>query len=196
MSDNNKTISIKIAIEIPVNTAEKTIQKLHDFAASISQIPMQVEAPRTPLIEDDVVQAIKHVGQKAHADLKAEKELKKQETANQEKRKNQLIDARKKYDLNVIQVYRLYRRIRPECDRDYTAHKAVSLHFDWPVSAAQHAVACRKRLIKAYLKLRQKKVVMHLIFLGWTNKRIAAHVGVHEKTIAKTFRELRKGFKV
>ena len=196
MSNQNDYIRINLSIEIPVHTAEKTVEKLQEFAANLSQLPKQIEAPKEQLLEDDVAQAIKHVGQKAHADLKAEEELEQLEEANRIMRQKQLAEARKKYNLNVIQAYRLYRRIRPECDRDYPAYKAVSLHLDWPVSAAQHAVASRKRIIKAYLKHRNNKTIMRLAYEGWTNKAIGSFLGMHEKTVAKIFRELRKGFKV
>lgn len=192
-----KTISIRIAIDIPVDTAESTIQKLEGLVSKISNLPLQIGNSATPLIDDiEVAQGIKYAGQKAFAEMQADEKRERVETERHELEKSKYAANLKDFERKAVQSYRLFRQLRPQFDRDYDTYKAIAERFSWPTSIVQTKVAQRKREVKTYLRLLRGRAVMRLVYLGWTNKRIAAHIGIHEKTVARTFRELRKGFKL
>lgn len=193
----HKTISIRIAIDIPVDTAESTIQKLEGLVTRISDLPLQISNSGTPLIDDiEVAEGIKYAGQKAYAEMQADEKREQKEAERHDLETSKYAANLKDFERKAVQSYRLFRQLRPQFDRDYDTYKAIAKRFGWPTPVVQTKVAQRKREVKAYLRLLRDRAVMRLVFIGWTNKRIANHIGIHEKTVARIFRELRKGFRV
>lgn len=198
MSDStNKTISIRIAIDIPVDIADSTLQKLQGFVSQVTSLQTHSNASRINYLDsDEIAQGIKHAGQKAYAEMQAEKEQNQVDTERRDQETAKYAANLRDFERKAVQSYRLFRQLRPNFERDYDTYKAIAERFYWPTPIVKTKVTARKRQIKAYLKERRSKTIMRLAYLGWTNKRIAAHIGLHEKTVAAIFLKLRKGFRV
>lgn len=168
MSD--KTISIKIAIDIPVDTAVETIEKLQGALLGLTKLaaPVQrqeMEAPsQFPDTEDPEYQA----QVKAHYDEK-----------------------RREFELKGVQAYRLFRRIRKNHEKISGAYREIGACLDWPVSVVPSILARRRKKVQAYVKLRRMAMIQRLDWEGLTNTEIAEKIGISQATVNRLLHQAR-----
>ena len=101
------------------------------------------------------------------------------------------------YFLACVQAYRFYRSIRPMCENDreacqQIAEADVSALNRYQAKDFMHMVQYRRKVVKVYIKNRREKTILRLMRLGKTNRQMGEYLGLHEKTIARFAREVKK----
>tara|TARA_R110002096_G_scaffold238201_2_gene429654 strand:- start:308 stop:868 length:561 start_codon:yes stop_codon:yes gene_type:complete len=173
MSDaSSKTISIRIAIDIPVDIASDTLAQLQPLVSQLSGLGKQQQLTPSP---DN-----SHV-----IEVDPEAEAKKAEI------KQHYADKIAEYKRNVIQAYRTFRRTVDSFDEVRLAYHPIAERYQWPVGVVQSAIADRKRVIRKYLQVRQKREILLLSYAGKTNKQIGLRLGLHDRTVARRLKEAR-----
>lgn len=168
MSD--KTISIKIAIDIPVDTAVETIEKLQGALSGLARLaspaqPQELAPPsQFPDTEDPEYQA----QVKAHYDEK-----------------------RREFELKGVQAYRLFRRIRKNHEKISGAYREIGARLDWPVGVVPSILARRRKKVQAYVKRRRMAMIHRLDWEGLTSTEIAEKVGVSQPTVSRLLNQAR-----
>ncbi len=204
MSDStHKDIKIDISFSVPVDTAQETIDQLIQLATvikstgtplAIGQTKPNSLLPAAPssqpvLYEDDpIAQGMIYAGQKAY-DEKIENEC----IAAEEAEVQRLVEeesqqTRAKFYRNVVQAYRLYRRVRHEYENEQKACKFVGLRFGWAAAVTQSAIKIRRKTVKDYLRNRQNKLIVKLRKKNWKLKHIADRVGVGLPVVQKALK--------
>ena len=96
-----------------------------------------------------------------------------------------------------IQLYRHYRRINPSSREINNTHRKLAEQFSsvygggygLPPSYAVHLIQVRRNKVKAYIKKRRLSTILQLKDKNYKNSDIAPIVSLHEKSIARIFRD-------
>lgn len=194
---NKPTIKIDISIEIPVDVAETTIQQLTNFASAVRTIPNQAPAlampEQVPVYQENsnVAKGLEALGNKAYEEQQIAETEKVEAEERKYLRQQELKKSRKLYDQRCVQSYREYRRICDDYEKPYHAAKAIGAKWGWPAHVTMDAISKRRKVVKVFIKKKQKQAIMRMVWDKKTNKEIAAKLGVHPKTISDVVREMK-----
>lgn len=173
MADStSKTISIRIAIDIPVDVAAETLQQLAPVLARL-QAPAQPSARQLDAIDDDAAQ-VQDKEEALRAEIRAHYD-----------------EQRREFVRKAVQAYRLYRRIAPQYEKPSEVHRVIARKFEWPVGVVPSFLADRRKKVAAYLKKRQLATVLRLAREGYTNNRIADAISVSQPTVNRLLKQAR-----
>jgi len=112
--------------------------------------------------------------------------------------REQLYKKRKDHHRRLgVQIYRHYRRIRPDFDDARQAHKVLADRFNAQFDDAyelshiyvEYLIQVRRKKIKQYIRVRKLKTIVRLRENGHKFPSIAAQVNSHEKTVARILRK-------
>ncbi len=130
--------------------------------------------------------------------LTIRKILKTCKTTTSELDRERILECRKANHKRIsIQLYRQYRRIRPHNQNSLTVYKDLAKQFsqaygdggEIPTFYVEHLIQARRRMVTAYVKNRRIKTIIRLKAKKRNNSDIATAIGIHEKTVARIFRE-------
>jgi|GEM_PF-3993672 len=170
MSDStNKTITIRIAIDIPVEIADTTLAKLEPMISQLVQT--EQEEPRN----QDGVGFVTPVDE---------------EKRTQEK---QVIeDRRQLYKRRIVQSYRQFRHLTKKGKTEKEALHQIALELNWPIETTKSITFARRKRINQYIRFRRMKTIIRLRQKGKTQTFIAKHVGTSQQTVNRVLKEARK----
>lgn len=166
MSDNpSNTISIRIAIDIPVDIAAETLSKIQPI---LSQITGQAE-DATPVQELGIV------------DSEAE--------ALKEAARLEFQKRRAEFEQKGVQAFRIYRRIAANFEKPSQIYTAIGNQLGWPTGVIPSVISARRKKVKQYLRGRNQKTALRLAYEGWSNRAIAARMGFHVRTVSRLLKD-------
>lgn len=176
MSDStSKTISIRIAIDIPVDVAADTLRLLEPMLARLTSTATQVDA-----VPD-------------HSDDATYSQFPATETEEHRAAVKAHYDAQvRDFEKKAIQAFRKYRRLAPYADKPSTVYRDIASRYDWPVGIVQGIISRRRKMVMAYVKKRRLARVLRLARKGYTNQRIADGMGLSQGTVNRLLKEARK----
>jgi len=168
MSDTFDKITIRIAIDIPVEVAAETIETIEPILARLTSGLPHAANQSTSQVESEPVEDLS---------LIARQELEKKRIA---------------FFAQAPRAYAIYRRVRPQCETALQAYKIITadLRLDAPV-AAEVLVQKQRRKLKKYIQKRRQKTVVRLAYDGWSNKAIGQYLGVASRTVSRLMTEAR-----
>ena len=170
MSDSTrKTISIKIAIDIPVEVAAETFAQIEPLVNKLSQIG------QLPVIENS--ESPSQLGL-----------VTPQSDSSRELDRSKMAENLKRFKKYTVQAYRTFRRISDDFERPYDAYKVLADKYEWPVTVLQTQIASRRKHINQYIKKRRMATIIRLKYHGWTYAKIAEYTGIHDRTVARLAR--------
>lgn len=93
-----------------------------------------------------------------------------------------------------VQLYRQFRCRRPSSNskQRYQLLKELGEAHEFPVSYVEFLIRRRRLEVNAYLKRRRDKAILSLYNQGHNNRYIAQYLGLHDRTIARIVRELKR----
>lgn len=176
MSDStSKTISIRIAIDIPVDVAADTLRQLEPMLARLASVPGRVEPVADQSYEAAYSQFPDTETEEHKAAVKAH------------------YDAQvKEFEKKAVQAFRKYRRLAPYADKPSTIYRDIASRHDWPVGVVQSIISRRRKKVMAYVKKRRLARVLRLARLGHSNQRIADGMGLSQGTVNRLLKEAQK----
>ena len=165
MSDAPDKITIRIAIDIPVEVAAETVQIIEP---ALARLTAGLGGKPETTVESEPVEDLR---------LIARQEL--------ERKKDEFF-------AKAPRAYAIYRRVRPQCETALQAYKIITrdLRLDAAV-AAEVLVQKQRRKLKQYIHNRRQRTVVRLGYEGWSNKAIAKRLGVATRTVARIFADAR-----
>jgi len=127
MSDStSKTISIRIAIDIPVDIAADTLSKLQP-------VLQQLTHPALANTDQNQIEA---------SGVDAEEEARQAEI-NQHNQNNI-----REFERKGVQAYRLFRRIIDGYDKPSAAHREIAHELNWPVGVVPSVITSRRKKVR------------------------------------------------
>lgn len=166
MSDTSDKITIRIAIDIPVNVAPATIKSIEPIVAKLtSDFATSETTPEPELDEVDELTLI----------------------ARQEFDRK-----RKSFFAKAPRAYSICRRVRPSCDTALLAYKIITnqLGLDAPV-AAEVLVQKQRKKLRKYIRARNQQTILRLATEGHKTKEICDYLGFKAPKVRLLLREAR-----
>lgn len=170
-NDTNKTISIRIAIDIPVGVAAETLAQIEPLVSQLSSSQSQKPLSAPPTLEQ--------------SDEEIEEERRKAE------RDAEYAERLREFHSRKVQAYRTFRRIQGDCEKPYDAYRIIASQIGWSPSLIPRVISDRRKEINRYINERRKRIAVAMAFKGKTHKQIAKRLGVHRHTVGKLLKEAR-----
>lgn len=166
---NTQTISIRIAIDIPVDIAADTMAQLEPIIARLTSRTVEENNLQELglVVEDEEAKAHRAEVDKFYAEKRHE------------------------YEIKCIQAYRQFRQISGKYKKAHDQYKVIAFNLGWPVSMMPELIGMRRRKVKAYLRKRHQKTALRLAYAGWKNNQIGEHIGVSSRSVTRLISEAR-----
>lgn len=170
-SASSKHITIRIAIDIPVDVAETTLSSITPFLSQLQQISHDASTPVAAL--EDQTQAL-------------------DDNEDRKRVRDHYDEQRRLFWIKTVQSHRTFRRIQHNYENDHDAYKLLAEGLQWPTAVLKSQIAAHRRKLKAFIKTRRQRYVLRRILEGASHKTIGMEIGVHVKTVARILRDAKR----
>ena len=173
MSDTSKTISIRIAIDIPVDIAADTLRQLEPFVARLTSRPVgETNIEELGVVVEDEAEAARKAEIRAHYD-----------------------EQKRQFVRNGVQAFRIFRRIKDDFGTPAGAYRVIASRFEWPAGIVPGIISKRRKQVNEYLKRRRTATAIRMAYDGHTNHQIAERIGVAQPTVSRMLRQARQAMR-